>query len=189
MELIIAIVSLGISVVSAGFIYVQVVLAAKTTRSALLNDLVGTVHFDTISRQTLECIYRDALTFTRNASHPLGVITAQSETGPEMQAEVDQLLNRFQMIGHLFFIGALKRIDLRGIRFETIMVGRNRAVREYLRFLNTEFQRLSGVEHDHYLFFKELYLVFEYDKDEKAAFQTCLFRSPRMAASIPSEPT
>jgi hypothetical protein len=130
-------------VVSAVFVYVQVVLAAKTTRSALLNDLVGIVHFDANSQHTLECIYHGALTFTHDSSHPHGVITAASKAGTDVNAGVDQLLNRLQMIGHLFFIGSLKRTDLRGIRFETIMVGRNRAVREYLCFLNTEFQVVS----------------------------------------------
>jgi hypothetical protein len=59
------------------------------------------------------------------------------------------------------------------------MVGRNRAVREYLRFLNTDFQRLSGVSHDHYLFFAKLYLAFEYDPEHSKTFQVCFFQLPR----------
>jgi hypothetical protein len=33
------------------------------------------------------------------------------------------------------------------------------------------------VSHDHYLFFKKLYLAFEYDDKKKATFQMCLFES------------
>jgi hypothetical protein len=178
MELIIATTGLLISVVSAAFVYVQIILAAKTTRSALLNDLVGVLHFDPETREVLDLIYRDALSFEVGLPSLQGSILSRPD-GKQVIDAVEMLLARLQMVGHLFYLGALKRADLRGIRFETIMVGRSSAVRAYLQFLNTQFQELSGVVHDHFAYFKKLYLAFEYDGSQRESFALCLFHLPR----------
>lgn len=175
--LVISILTAVFSVVGIVFVYKQVVLAAKTTRSALLSDLVGIVHFDSNSQDVLDYIYRDALTFSHGPSNIHGAITSLPDAN-SMTNAVDQFLCRLQMIGHLYYVGTLKRIDLRGIRFEIIMVGRNLAIREYFRFLNAEFQQVSGVSHDHFRFFKKLYLAFEYDHERINSFQDCLFELP-----------
>lgn len=178
MELAIAGTGLVISLVSAAFVYVQIVQAAKTTRAALLNDLVGVLHFDAAAREVLELAYTDALTFEPAGLGGHGSMTAAPD-GREVIDAVEMLLARLQMIGHLYNLGVLERADLRGIRFETIMMGRSAAVRAYLVFLNTRYQDLSGVVHDHFAFFKKLYLAFEYDAGQREAFEACRFRLPR----------
>jgi hypothetical protein len=170
---------LGIAVTACGlyFLVLQISIASKTTRAALQNDLVGVIHFDGSLQRVLQTIYRNKLTLVPDQSG-LRVTFNADPSAQGLDDQVNALLSRLQMIGHLFNIGVLHRSDLRGIRFEIIMTGRNQAVREYLRYLNTKYQDLSGVVHDHFRFFKNLYIAFEYDLRHLKSFEDCLFKLP-----------
>lgn len=76
------------------------------------------------------------------------------------------------MLAHSYHLRVLDKTDLRGIRFEIIKIGRNNAVRQYLKFLNSDYQKSSGVNHDHFASLKELYLAFEYDLSQQEQFKT-----------------
>jgi hypothetical protein len=72
----------------------------------------------------------------------------------------------------------LNRQDLRGLRYEVIEIGRSNAVRDYFHYLNTDYQQSSGVIHDHFRNFKDVYIAFEYDAAKKKEFEKCLLQYP-----------
>lgn len=147
--------------------------AAMATRLTILNNLVSLIHFDVELQALLVRIYDNDLSFERNPQDGYCVISALN--GKEVvTVQVERLLNQLQLIGHLRDSGALQDSDLRSIRFEVIMTGRSPTIRDYLRFLITDYQATSALPHDHFKSFKNLYLLLEQDTDYKNLFQDCV---------------
>jgi len=90
---------------------------------------------------------------------------------------VNALLNKFQIIGHLYKLNIMSKNDLLGIKFEIISIGRNQHLRAYFRYLNTTFKEKSKIDHDHFGYFKDIYNELEYDKNEKLSFADCLYKN------------
>lgn len=188
MELTISIISLIISLiiglVSLGLVYRQIREATKATKVGLAVSLIDQLYSDDLVQKTLELILTDNVSF--KPGDPSALITSiQESEEQDVYLSMNILLNRFQVLGLAFDLGVFDKRDLRGVRFEIIKVGRNEAIRSYFEFLNDDYQRSSGVEHDHFDALKRMYLAFEYDPGERKKFyEQCLFdrRFERKAA-------
>lgn len=160
---IIAVVSLAVSIISLVFTYSQVRVATKTTKAEIAITLIDQLYSDKSVQSLLQRVYGEALTIRRTQSGSCEVFYADGDSEIDATSEIDSLLNRFQIIGHLFNIGVLQVKDLQGLRYEILCLGRDRAIQAYLGFLATDYQALSGIRHDHFGYFKKLYMAFEYD--------------------------
>ena len=113
----------------------------------------------------LETIYRNNLTFDNESKQIKSSINDNS-----LSVKVDKLLNQFQILGHLFHLKVIKRKDLSGLEYEIISIGRCDAVRKYINYLNSEYQHISGIHHEHFDYFNKIYIAFEYDKKQKDTY-------------------
>lgn len=169
MGLLLSIVSLAISLLTLGFLYRQIRDAGKATKTQISVSLIDQLYSDKLVQDMIELVIVDRIHFKND--NGLAVITAtENSVERDIYLELNILLNRFQVLGHSFHLGVLEADDLRGIRYEIIKLGRNSAVRQYLHFLNTDYQESSGVKHDHFAGLKEMYLAFEYDPNQRAEF-------------------
>ena len=176
---IIAVVSLAVSIISLLFTYSQVRVATKTTKAEIAITLIDQLYSDKSVQSLLQRVYNEELSVRRTPSGSCGVFYADGDSAVDATGEVDSLLNRFQIIGHLLSIGVLQVKDLQGLRYEILCLGRDKAVQAYLGFLATDYQLISGIRHDHFGYFKKLYMAFEYDPGALEAMnaQTALGRT------------
>jgi hypothetical protein len=153
----------------------QVWNATKATKAQLAVGLIDQLYADKDFQDNFERILADIVTFRiTEAEQP--VITCKDENGEkDIWLEFNIYLNRFAVLGNLYKLRVLRKRDLLGVRYELLKTGRNKAVRDYFRYLNEPYQKLSRVEHDHFDALKELYLAFEYNEDEKLSFKDCRF--------------
>ena len=170
----IAIVSLAVSFVSLLFTYSQVRVATKTTKAEIAITLIDQLYSDKSVQSLLQKVYDGKLSMQRSSDGFCGVFYADGTSMVDATGDIDSLLNRFQIIGHLFSIGVLQLKDLQGLRYEIICLGRNEAVRAYLGFLASDYQAISGIRHDHFGYFKNLYRAFEYDPTSREAMSSRL---------------
>jgi hypothetical protein len=169
MELVISLVSLAISLLTLGFLYRQIRESSKATKTQISVNLIDQLYSDKLVQDLLELVIQDKLSF--RIDDDVALITSKEDSvEKDVYLELNILLNRFQVLGHSFHLRVLNEDDLRGIRYEIIKLGRNTAIREYLYFLNTEYQNSSGISHDHFAGLKEMYLAFEYDPNQRAEF-------------------
>jgi hypothetical protein len=188
MELVISISSLILSLIigllTLGFVYRQIRDATKATKVGLAVSLIDQLYSDSLVQEMLELILTDNVFFRHG--NPSALITSIKDSEErDVYLSMNILLNRFQVLGLSYDIGVFDKNDLRGLRFEIIKIGRNEAIRSYFEFLNDDYQRSSGVEHDHFDALKKMYLAFEYDSEATKKFkEQCLFerRFERIAA-------
>lgn len=165
MEIWISISGIFISVLSLILVLRQIKISTKTIRSQIATDLVYKLYTNNENQNLLEKIYRGRLEFND--------ITKQIYSNKDeeiLSVKVDRLLNQFQILGHLFDLQVIKGKDLSGLKYEIISIGRNEAIRKYLKFLNGEYQQESGIRHEHFNYFSNIYIIFEYDKAKKDSY-------------------
>ena len=153
-------------------VFFQIRLQRLTAKSEIAINLIDKIYNDAGIQHTLRKIYRDELEYYHDGVESRSSLKEKS--GKDITDEIDFLLNRFQILGHLYDIGVLTKKDLKGLRFEIISIGRNESIREYLKYLNNIFVIKTGVSHDHFSFYKKLYLEEEYDKEELKSFKMIL---------------
>jgi hypothetical protein len=125
----------------------------------------------------LDLVYTHDIEFKNENGVPV-LTSAHDSKKQNLEPKLISMLNRFQILGHLYDLGILQKHDLIGLRYEVIEIGRDKAVREYFDFLNNDYQKSSGIAHDHFKNFKSLYGAFEYDASQKQQFEKYLFHYP-----------
>lgn len=170
MELWIAFSSITISLLSLIVVIKQVRISTKAVKSQISVGLIHNLYKDKDNQNLLLMIYNKNI-----KSNPTmkGFVEKQSdknESKPLIFKEIDALLNQFQIIGHLLSLKIINKRDLNGLEYEILAIGRNYEIREYFKYLNVEYQIKSGIRHDHFKYFKDLYLLFEYDKNQIKSF-------------------
>lgn len=101
----------------------------------------------------------------------------------DVTEDVDKLLSRFQLIGHIRDLGTLRFKDVQGLRYEVLSIGRNDAIFEYLSFLCSGYQDVSNIQHNHFLYFKRLYVELEYEESYRERMAGLALKNPRPAAT------
>lgn len=168
----ISMVSAIVSFISVFFVWRQTRLQKNTIRSQLSTDLIMKVYSDYDLQKVLYLVFDDRIEFNRTGDTAFVIIIKGKND--DIAQDVDKLLNIFQIIGNLLFTKALDKDDIRGLGYEIISLGRNEAIYKYLQFLINDYQKISGVSHDHFLYFKKLYLSFEYDKQCGDKIRNCI---------------
>jgi hypothetical protein len=176
MEIVISILSLILGSAALFFVYRQVRDAAKATKSQIAIGLIDQLYADDKWQMTFERILGDLVRFRLDENEQPIITYKDGGEEKDIWLDFNIYLNRFQVLGNLFALGVLGKRDLLGVRFEILKTGRNDAVREYFKYLNGPYQRLSGVHHDHFYALKELYMAFEYEHEEKLSFKECQFK-------------
>ena len=152
-------------------------VARTSAETQIAVSLIDQLYSDQVVQDTLDLIYANSIQFKNENGIPK--LTTGNDSHPKnVERQLNVTLNRMQTLGLLLNLGTLKKDDLRGLRYEIIEVGRNRAVRQYFDFLNHDYQRSSGIAHDHFGYLKELYLTFEYDASQQQEFQKYKFIYP-----------
>lgn len=154
----------------------------KARRTQIFLQLLDKLYTDTTAQQTLSLIYNNQLTFNTNdnkihtnTNTTNNDLTTDNPTDntKDVTNDIDQLLNRFQILGLLHNEKSLATKHLASITYELIKTGRNNAIRAYFQYLNTTYQAKSGILHDHFKAYKELYKQLEKDKTQRATFKPC----------------
>ena len=172
MELIISVISLVLSIVSVALVYFQTRVADKTIKTQMVVSLIDQLYSDNIAQEVLVLIYSKDIEFSKESGEPV-FISHQNSKNKVITSSVEMFLNRFQVIGHMFYLDVLSKKDLQGIRYEIIRTGRDKAIRQYFCYLNNEYQTISGVKHNHFAYFKDLYKAFEEEKSLIQSFDEC----------------
>jgi len=60
--------------------------------------------------------------------------------GSETEKNLDKLLGHFSNIGRLYFMGILKKKDLKFLEYEFLIIYQNRNIQNYLKFLDNLFK-------------------------------------------------
>ena len=175
MEKAITFLSFAVSIITLLFVYRQVKDASKATKSQIATGLIDQLYADMTFQNNFERILADTVAFRLDEKEQPFITYKDAQEERDIWLEFNIYLNRFQILGNLFDLGVLGKRDLLGLRYEILKTGRNKAVRDYFKYLNDAYQRLSGVEHDHFYALKKLYLAFEYKDDEKQSFKKCRF--------------
>lgn len=178
MELTISIFSLVISILALALVFSQVRIATKTMKTQIAVSLIDELYSSDMVQETLWLIYLNRLGFSEEKGDII-----DNDGSRVLTPKINVFLNKFQIIGHLFDLNVLNRKDLRGIRYEIMMIGRNEAIRQYFYYLNND-STIQFVAHDHFAFFKDLYLAFEYDPVYIKKFSKCIFKSPISLLSV-----
>jgi hypothetical protein len=176
MDKAVAFLSFAVSIATLLLVYRQVRDAGKATKSQIAVGLIDQLYADELVQNNSERILADIVIFSINEKEQAVITYKEGHEEKDIYLEFNIYLNRFQVVGHLFQLGVLGKRDLLGLRYELLKTGRNKAVREYLKYLNGPYQRLSGVHHDHFDALKELYMAFEYDHSQKLSFKQCKFK-------------
>ena len=174
-QLIISGIALGVSMVSVAFVFLQIRLNTNTTKAHLFTTIIDAIHQDA-QLQTLLGLLCDHKLATKVDGTSNHIRIYRTDDSTDVTEGIDKLLSRLQVVGHLVFLGVLANRNLQTIHYEIIITGRDMAIRRYLRYLNTSFIEQSGVIHDHFEFFKRLYMKMEYDTGHKKNFADCLFK-------------
>jgi hypothetical protein len=151
--------------------------AVKTTKAQIAVTLIDQIYSDPTLHDMLDLIYTHDIEFKNENGAPV-LTSAHDSKKQNLEPKLVSMLNKFQILGHLLELGVLQKHDLIGLRYEIIEIGRDKAVREYFDFLNNDYQKSSGIYHDHFKNFKSLYLVFEYTPSQKKQFEKYLFHYP-----------
>ena len=59
--------------------------------------------------------------------------------GSETEKKLDKLLGHFSNVGRLYFMGILKKEDLKFLEYEFLIIYQNRNIQKYLEFLDNWF--------------------------------------------------
>jgi len=164
-----SILSLIVSLFAVIFVYRQVKVAEKSNRATVMTGLIDALYSDKGAQDALDGIYAGELVFIRDKVLRRSIKKRANDA--ICTKNVDILLNRFQILGHLFDMKILTLEDLHGLEYEILMTGRNEAIRGYLGWLNTVRQETSGVIHDHFRDYKQLYLALEYEPKQSLSFK------------------
>jgi hypothetical protein len=164
-----------IYVVLTGWIAVS---GVRTTKAQIAVTLVDQLYSDPTVHDMLDKIYTHNIEFYKKENGDPFLTSAGDSTEQNLEPKLVIMLNRFQILGQLLDLGVLQKHDLIGLRYEIIEVGRDKAVRKYFDFLNNDYQKSSGISHDHFKNFKSLYLAFEYEPSQRDEFKKYLFSYP-----------
>jgi len=107
--------------------------AAKTMKTQIAVTLIDQLTHRVV-QEMLELIATNNVEFVNE--NGIGTITCLQEKRRNTHIDMNILLNRFQILGHLCHLKVLDEEDLRGIKYEILTIGRNGAIREYFAFLN-----------------------------------------------------
>lgn len=151
--------------------------AVKTTKAQIAVTLVDQLYSDPTVHDMLDLIYIHDIEFKNENGYPV-LTSAHDSKKQNLEPKLVIMLNKFQILGHLLELGVPQKHDLIGLRYEIIEIGRDKAIREYFDFLNNDYQKSSGIVHDHFKNFKSLYGAFEYDPSQKKQFEKYLFHYP-----------
>ncbi|MGH9931243.1 MAG: hypothetical protein ACREA9_18700, partial [Pyrinomonadaceae bacterium] len=113
--------------------------AVKTTKAQIAVTLVDQLYSDRSIQDMLALIYNHDIEFSRNEKGEPVITSLHDSNKENLEPKISLMLNRFQILGQLYDLGTLERQDLRGLRYEIIEIGRNKAVREYFDFLNHDY--------------------------------------------------
>lgn len=175
--------ALGVSIVSATFVYWQIQKQTNATKAQLFTTIIDDIHQDSEIQLILDHIFNsNIISCDDNITGKRRIKTI--DTKSDITPKVDKLLGRLQVVGHLYSLKVLKKRNLQTIHYEIIITGRNLAIRKYFQYLNTDYIVRTGVEHDHYEYFKKLYYKFEYDKRQRKQFLKCFFKKSYIGKQI-----
>src|SRR5690242_19396766 len=150
MEKAIAFFSFVVSIATLLLVYRQVRDAGKATKSQIAVGLIDQLYADELVQSNLERILTDVVSFRIGEQEQAVITYKEDHEEKDIYLEFNIYLNRFNVLGNLFQLGVLGKRDLLGLRYEILKTGRNKAVREYFKYLNGPYQRLSEVEHHHF---------------------------------------
>lgn len=173
---IIAIFSLIVSIISASIAWRQARKADKALKANLFTTIIDDIHQNSEFQKLLGYVFQHAL---KTKKDPYTKKTKILYYDQDITNDIDRLLSRLQVLGHLIYLKVINIKNLQPIRSEILSLGRDQAIQEYFHYLNTIFIKQSDVIHDHFQFFKKLYMKFEKDKGKRSKFKECLFKKEK----------
>ena len=169
-ELLVSLCALLISVITASFLFFQVLLNSRAIKAQVFVSIFNDIHEDVRCQETLSLIYQSLVSSVENCDLEKCVLI-NSNTNEIITHDIDRLLEKFQILGQLYELKVLHEKNLKTLAYEVIVTGRDPHIRKYLKYLDTKYVEQSGVKHSHFLFFKKLYLVLETSEKIKQSFQ------------------
>ena len=184
--LLVSLISVGIALFvglrTHRFVARQIEEGSSTRKAQILIDLVKSFYASPNTQRVLNGIYSGKLTEAkdlRDGSQRF-VLGGGGQNDEDISSHVDIVLANLQIIGQFYFMKILDRASLASWRYEILSVGRNEAIRKYLAYLVNEYVKLSGIKHDHFGYYKQLYLELEYDTEKRESFAMCLATDPEV---------
>jgi hypothetical protein len=167
-------VALTVSIISVIFVFLQIRKNTNAVKAQFLASIIDRVHQDAQFQSLLSLIFRNAVkSHVDEKTRKTRILVLEGHD--DVTELIDKLLGKFQILGHLLSLHVVEERDLQTLHFEIVATGRNLAIQSYLQYLNTTFIKQTGIIHDHFEFFKYLYLKVEEDADERRLFSKCLF--------------